>query len=111
AREHRAPRGPLAPDRAAARPGAHDPAPALLRGHDAVADRRAARNQPDARVPPARPQLGPPAGVGRGGVGIRLLLIVNTSASAVTARARVVIRKALSADHEVEVAETSRRGH
>jgi diacylglycerol kinase family enzyme len=39
------------------------------------------------------------------------LLIVNTSASAVTARARVVIRKALSADHDVTVAETTRRGN
>jgi diacylglycerol kinase family enzyme len=42
---------------------------------------------------------------------LKLLLIVNTSASAVTARARVVIRKALSADHDVTVAETSRRGN
>jgi diacylglycerol kinase family enzyme len=42
---------------------------------------------------------------------MRLLLIVNTSASSVTARARVVIQKALAADHEVTVAETSRRGH
>ncbi|MBV8560925.1 MAG: diacylglycerol kinase family lipid kinase [Acidimicrobiia bacterium] len=42
---------------------------------------------------------------------LRLLLIVNTSASAVTARARVVIRKALSADHDVTTAETSRRGN
>jgi diacylglycerol kinase family enzyme len=41
---------------------------------------------------------------------LRLLLIVNASASAVTARARVVIRKALSADHDVSVAETTRRG-
>ena len=37
--------------------------------------------------------------------------MVNASASSVTARARVVIRKALAADHDVEVAETSRRGH
>ena len=36
---------------------------------------------------------------------------MNTSASAVTARARVVIRKALSADHQVSVAETTRRGN
>ncbi len=36
---------------------------------------------------------------------------MNASASSVTARTRVVIAKALSADHEVEVAETSRRGH
>ena len=42
---------------------------------------------------------------------MRLLLVVNTSASSVTVRGRVVIQKALSADHEVHVAETSRRGH
>jgi diacylglycerol kinase family enzyme len=42
---------------------------------------------------------------------VKLLLIVNSSASSVTARARVVIQKALSADHDVTVAETSRRGH
>ncbi len=42
---------------------------------------------------------------------MRLLLIVNTSASFVTARARVVIHKALSADHEVTLKETNRRGH
>ena len=42
---------------------------------------------------------------------MKLLLLVNSSASSVTARARVVIRKALSADHDVALAETSRRGH
>ena len=42
---------------------------------------------------------------------MRVLLVVNSSASSVTARARVVITKALSADHTVEVAETARRGH
>lgn len=42
---------------------------------------------------------------------MRLLLLVNASASSVTARARVVIQKSLAADHEVTVAETSRRGH
>ena len=42
---------------------------------------------------------------------MRLLLIVNASASSVTERGRVVIQKALSADHEVETATTSRRGH
>ncbi len=42
---------------------------------------------------------------------MRLLLIVNASASSVTARARVVIQKSLAADHEITVAETSRRGH
>lgn len=42
---------------------------------------------------------------------MRILLIVNASASSVTARGRVVIQKALSADHEVTAAETSKRGH
>ena len=42
---------------------------------------------------------------------MKVLLLVNSSASSVTARARVVIRKALSADHEVTHAETTRRGH
>ncbi len=42
---------------------------------------------------------------------MRLLLIVNASAASVTARARVVIHKALSADHDVTMAETNRRGH
>ncbi len=42
---------------------------------------------------------------------MRLLLVVNTSASSVTARARVVIHKALSADHDVVMKETNRRGH
>lgn len=42
---------------------------------------------------------------------MRLLLIVNASASAVTARSRVVIHKALAADHEVEVVETGQPGH
>jgi diacylglycerol kinase family enzyme len=40
-----------------------------------------------------------------------LLFIVNPSASSVTPRARVVIQKALSADHQVELAPTKRRGH
>ena len=39
------------------------------------------------------------------------MLLVNSSASSVTPRSRVVIQKALSADHEVTLAETSRRGH
>lgn len=39
------------------------------------------------------------------------MLIVNSAASSVTARTRVVIQKALSADHEVTLAETTRRGH
>lgn len=37
--------------------------------------------------------------------------MVNSSASSVTARTRVVIQKALSADHQVTMVETSRRGH
>lgn len=42
---------------------------------------------------------------------MRILFIVNSVASSVTARRRVVIHKALSADHDVTMAETSRRGH
>ena len=42
---------------------------------------------------------------------MRILLIVNATASSVTARARVVIAKALAADHDLTVAETTRRGH
>jgi len=42
---------------------------------------------------------------------VRILLVVNSSASSVTARGRVVIQKALSADHEVTLAETTRRGN
>lgn len=37
--------------------------------------------------------------------------MVNSSASSVTTRTRIVIQKALSADHEVSMVETSRRGH
>ncbi len=42
---------------------------------------------------------------------MRLLLIVNNSASSVTPRARVVIQRALATEHDVQVAPTSRRGH
>ena len=42
---------------------------------------------------------------------MKLLFLVNTTASSVTARTRVVIQKALAADHDVTMAETSRRGH
>ncbi len=41
----------------------------------------------------------------------RVLLICNPSASSVTPRARVVIQAAFSAEADVTVAETSRRGH
>jgi len=42
---------------------------------------------------------------------MKVLLLVNSSASSVTARGRVVIQKALSADHDVTLAETTRRGN
>ena len=42
---------------------------------------------------------------------MKVLLIVNPSASGVTARGRVVITNAIAADHELEVVETNRRGH
>lgn len=42
---------------------------------------------------------------------MRLLLIVNESASSVTPRVRVLIGRALSAAHHLTVTETNRRGH
>jgi diacylglycerol kinase family enzyme len=42
---------------------------------------------------------------------VRLLLIVNSFASSVTARNRVVIEQILGEHHEIEVRETNRRGH
>jgi len=42
---------------------------------------------------------------------VKILLIVNAAASSVTLRSRVLVQKALSIEHEVQVAETSRRGH
>ena len=42
---------------------------------------------------------------------MRVLLLVNSTASSVTPRKRANIRKILSSAHDVEVAETSRRGH
>lgn len=41
---------------------------------------------------------------------VRMMLIVNPIASSVTRRAMVVIQKALSADHELTVTETTRKG-
>jgi diacylglycerol kinase family enzyme len=40
-----------------------------------------------------------------------MLLIVNQTASSVTARRRVEIQRILGTDHKLDVAETSRRGH
>ncbi len=42
---------------------------------------------------------------------MRVLLVVNAAASSVTPRRRVLVRKVLAADHDVEVAETAHRGH
>jgi diacylglycerol kinase family enzyme len=42
---------------------------------------------------------------------MKVLLVVNPSASGVTARGRVVIQNALAAAHDLTVAETKRRGH
>ena len=52
-----------------------------------------------------------PSDAGAWSSAVRLLLVVNASASSVTARGRVVIQKALSADHDVTAVETNRRGH
>jgi len=42
---------------------------------------------------------------------MRILLIVNETATAVTARRRVLVQRVMGADHKLEVEETSRRGH
>jgi len=42
---------------------------------------------------------------------VKVLLVVNPSASSVTARRQVLISKIFGADHDLDVAETNRRGH
>ena len=42
---------------------------------------------------------------------MKVLLLVNPFSSSVTARTRVIIRKALASDHDVELVETARRNH
>jgi diacylglycerol kinase family enzyme len=42
---------------------------------------------------------------------VRLLLVVNTSASSVTPRTRVLVEKALGRRHDVVTKQTNRRGH
>ena len=42
---------------------------------------------------------------------LRILLVVNSFASSVTARNTVVVHRRLSRDHDVELVETNRRGH
>ena len=42
---------------------------------------------------------------------VRILLVVNSFASSVTARNTVIVHRTLARDHEVEVLETNRRGH
>jgi diacylglycerol kinase family enzyme len=42
---------------------------------------------------------------------VRLLLVVNSFASSVTARNTVVVHQVLSQGHDVQIVETSRRGH
>jgi len=42
---------------------------------------------------------------------VRILLVVNSFASSVTARNTVIVHRALSRTHEVQIVETNRRGH
>ena len=42
---------------------------------------------------------------------VKIMFLVNPAASSVTPRTQVVIQKALSADHQVTLAETIRRDH
>ena len=50
-------------------------------------------------------------GVLGGGAAVKVLLIVNSFASSVTARNTVVVHRRLSQGHDVEIVETNRRGH
>ncbi len=43
--------------------------------------------------------------------GLRILLVVNSFASSVTARNTVIVHRRLSRGHDVEIVETHRRGH
>jgi diacylglycerol kinase family enzyme len=42
---------------------------------------------------------------------VRILLVVNSFASSVTARNTVIVHRALSRQHDVQIVETNRRGH
>ena len=42
---------------------------------------------------------------------LRVLLLVNAAASSVTPRVKVLVQETLAAEHDITVAETSRRGH
>jgi diacylglycerol kinase family enzyme len=55
----------------------------------------------------ARPRLAPATVDGL----VRLLMVVNSFASSVTARTTVVVHQVLSQEHDVQIVETSRRGH
>ena len=44
-------------------------------------------------------------------VGLKILLVVNSFASSVTARNTVIVHRRLSRGHDVELVETNRRGH
>ncbi len=58
-----------------------------------------------------QPNSGPISRVGSPSNRRNVLLVVNPSASGVTARNRVVIQNAIAAEHTLEVCETHRRGH
>src|SRR5215218_545631 len=65
-------------------------------------------------TPAATDRLPRPAGGARatGTVGgLRIVLVVNSFASSVTARNTVVVHRRLSRDHDVELVETNRCGH
>lgn len=49
--------------------------------------------------------------MGHGRWALKALLIVNPSASSVTPRAQVLVHQLLAADNDVELTETTRRGH
>lgn len=62
-------------------------------------------------VTPVAPGRSPPSGPLVPLDPLRLLLIVNSFASSVTARNTVAVHRKLAAHHDVQVVETNRRGH
>lgn len=61
--------------------------------------------------PKGQSNSGPISRVGSPSNRRNVMLVVNPSASGVTARNRVVIQNAIAAEHTLEVCETHRRGH
>ncbi len=74
-------------------------------------DGAARRDRPGRRDVACQKHRPGTVGVLGGGAAVKVLLIVNSFASSVTARNTVVVHRRLSQGHDVEIVETNRRGH